>query len=407
MNIQYFADTYDELINDVNNLKKQTQTGINNLATEKQNALNTYQQNYENQLNNYNDIMKQQQNYIDTFAKQSRENQQKQTDYNINLINQNKEETQKQTQAEMGNAYIDYQKSINKFGGNAEQMSSNGLSGTGFAKNQEIAMNITYQNRVSSANSALQKANTNYDNQIQQALLNNDANLAEIALQQMQKSYQLALQGFEYRTTMENNRLNYIQNLNDSYYSKEQSLQDRLNSYNTMINNLKIERENSNIKRQQIAAEAALEREKLAFEREQFNRSLESISNNYTDSSNNAKNTNQNNPSNGKVDINKAFNNLFRPSKINGENVTKSGYTVGQLFGKGQVLGSDGKNIDDQNVWKAGNKWYIWDNAQKKYIDISSEMTSFVSHSGGGGKHFTNNMVKYPYPGAGLLKFIS
>lgn len=399
MNIQFFADVYDEVINDVNNLKKQTQTDINNLAVEKQNALNTYQQNYDNQLNNYNNLMKQQQNYIDTFAEQSKINQQKQTDYNINLINQNKQETQKQAQAEMGNAYIDYQKSINQYSGNAEQMSSNGLSGTGFAKNQEIAMNITYQNRVSSANSALQKANTNYDNQIQQALLNNDASLAEIALQQMQKSYQLVLQGFEYRTTMENNRLSYIQNMNDSYFSKEQSLLDRLNTYNSTINNLKLGQEESNIKRRQIAEEAALERERLAIERDQFNKSLESISNNYTDSSNSTKKPNQNNLSNGKVDINKVFNGLFRPSKINGENVTKSGYTVAQLFGKGQVLGSDGKNIDDQNVWKAGNRWYIWDYVQKKYIDISSEMSSFVSHSGGGGKHFSNNVAKYIHPG--------
>ena len=245
------ADIYDEMINEYNARKTQTQTDINNLATEKQNVLDTYEQQYNQQLTDYNNLMNQQQANIDTWANTAKETQQKQTDYNLGLIEQAKKETEKETNAERGNAYIDYQKGLNQFGGSAETLASQGLSGTGFAKNQEIAMNITYQNRLAAANTALQKANTDYNNQMQQALLNNDAALAEIALQQLEKSYALALQGFEYKTTLQNNRLTYIQNVNDTYFSKTNTLQGRLDDYTDKINSVKSAQEQA---RQQAAA---------------------------------------------------------------------------------------------------------------------------------------------------------
>ena len=162
------ADIYDEMINEYKASKNQAQTAINNLATEKQNVLDTYEKNYNEQLTNYDNIMTQQQNYIDTWANTQKETQQKQTDYNIGLIEQAKKDTEKETNIERGNAYIDYQKGLNQFGGSAETLASQGLGGTGFAKNQEIAMNITYQNRLAAANTALQKANVEYDNQLQE-----------------------------------------------------------------------------------------------------------------------------------------------------------------------------------------------------------------------------------------------
>ena len=54
------ADIYDEMINEYNAQKQNTQTQINNLAVEKQNVLDTYEKNYQNQLTDYNNIMNQQ-----------------------------------------------------------------------------------------------------------------------------------------------------------------------------------------------------------------------------------------------------------------------------------------------------------------------------------------------------------
>ena len=281
MNIQLFADVYDEMIQEAQERKQQTQNDINNLAIEKQNVLDNYEQTYQAQLNDYNNLMEQQQRNIDTWADTQKQTQQKQTDFNIGLIEQNKQEAQKQTDAEIGNAYIDYQKGLNQFGGSAETLASQGLGGTGFAKNQDIAMNITYQNRVSSAKSALQKANTDYNNQIQQALLNNDAALAEIALQQMQQSYALALQGFEYKSTMMTNRTNYIQSIGDTYFSRGNTLQNRLDSYTSNINSYRAAQEQERAQKEyqeaqlkaaqeQAQLKAQQEAQQLAWEREKF-----------------------------------------------------------------------------------------------------------------------------------------
>lgn len=234
LNIQRFAE-WDEIINNYNTSLNNAQSQLSGLDAEKQQLINDYTANYNNQLAEYENLQNQQKEYIDTWAETQKNTQQAQTDYNVGLINQNKAEAQKQTDAELGDAYVDYQKGINQFGGNAEMMASRGLAGTGFSKNAEIAMNVTYQNRVGTAKAALTKANADYDNQIQQALLNNDAALAEIALQQMQQSYQLALQGFEYKENLYNNKLAYEQDISDTFFNRSQSLKDDINYYNSQL----------------------------------------------------------------------------------------------------------------------------------------------------------------------------
>ena len=393
MNIQRFAGVYDEMLEDVNNQKKQVQNEMNNLSVEKQNALNTYETNYQNQLSSFNDLMTQQEQNINTWAETQKDLQQSQTDYNIGLIEQNKKETEKQANAEVGNAYIDYQKSLNRYGGSAESLASQGLSGTGFAKNQDIAMNITYQNRVSSAKAFLQKANTDYNNQIQQALLNNDEALAKIALQQMQQSYQLALQGFDYRSNIENEKLRYVQSLNDSYFSKTSTLQSRLDSYNQLTNTIKEAREDANLKKQQIAYQAEQDKKQMAWERERFYAQLNAekeknnIASQYSDTSSSPVSTtssstgyplvtkyykgeyNKDALTNGKVDKNKVFSNGYQPNNINGNKLVKSGYKVSDLFV--DMYGSTGVNLNEQNVWASKNHYYVWDGSQNKYIDVT------------------------------------
>lgn len=369
MNIQLFASVYDTMINDINQQKVRTQNELNNLVTEKQNALNTYENNYQTQLADYNNLMNQQQANIDTWANTQKETQQKQTDFNIGLIEQNKKDAEKQTNAEVGNAYIDYQKGLNQFGGSAETLASQGLGGTGFAKNQDIAMNITYQNRVASARSALQKANTDYNNQIQQALLNNDAALAELALKQMQQSYQLALQGFEYRQTMEKDRISYIDKLNDTYFSKTQSLQNRIDNYDSNINNLRLTQQ----KEAQAAAQAAQQR---AWEREKYYTSLNaknSSTPSYTDTATNTPSSVVNSTISG------ILGNIFGSGKttrpvgvgyagqsdyevLNAKSLgyNTNGTTVASMFGAGHK-DSAGRNLDNSVVYSKGNKYYVYD----------------------------------------------
>lgn len=385
MNIQLFgAEVYDELIESYNQDKTKAQQQIDNLAVEKQNVLDTYEKSYQNQLADYENLMTQQQQNIQTWADTQKEQQQKQTDYNIGLIEQNKQEAQKQADIEKGNAYIDYQKGLNQFGGSAESLAAQGLSGTGYAKNQEIAMNITYQNRVSAANSALQKANTDYNNQIQQALLTNDAALAEVALQQMQQSYALALQGFEYKTTMQNNRLNYIQNINDSYFNKANTLQGRLDSYNSQLANIKTSKLNYEYQLQKDAEAAELARQQAAAQAARYYSSKSSGGggnsgnggySDYTDNSLAA----QAAAAISQAGVNAAPSNAntWNDTKINAvanmqsaiKGYKSSSAKVKDSYGTGNY-DSNGINMDNRKIYEKNGNFYVFDTGRNDFVKL-------------------------------------
>lgn len=393
--IQLFA-SLDDLVNTYNEGINKTQEELNSISNEKQTLLDDYNTNYNNQLNKYDSLLEEQKNNINTWAETQKQTQQAQTDYNIGLINQNKAEAQKQTDAELGDAYIDYQKGLNQYGGNAESMATNGLSGTGFAKNADIAMNITYQNRVSTAKAALVKANTDYENQIQQALLNNDASLAEIALQQMQQSYQLALQGFEYKNTLYNNKLSYEQSINDDYFNRSQTLQNRIDTYRSDIANITKLQEEYAMEKQQREQEyqqwkAEFDEKQrqfnasLAEERRQYNKTYNATYNNingggFTDT------TGDKTPGataedqytyakaqfgNDASTVNKKdyyFSNGYQPQYLNNVKLSKTGVTVKEVFG--DALGSQ---IGSQNVWNANGTYYYWDGKAKDYVQIDGQ----------------------------------
>ena len=391
MNIQLFAN-FDEFKDIYNAGISDAKNEMNNLEIEKQNLLNDYNTNYNNQISQYDDLTKQQQDYIDTWASTQKETQQKQTDYNVNLINQNKAEAQKQTDAELGNAYIDYQKGMNQYGGNAEKIAANGLAGTGFAKNTDIAMNVTYQNRVSTAKAALLKANTDYDNQIQQALLNNDAALAEIALQQMQQSYQLALQGFEYKTNLYNNKLSYEQSINNEYFNRNQTLQNRIDTYNNALASIEQTQQELAEKKAQREQEYQQWLKEFEENKRQFNASLyNSIGDpNFNDTSETTTNTNYEvNTPYYQGDLNKdAYiygtfkNNQHQPKGISGYGaVQDSGY---KMVLNTRTLSGESKKVT-QTVWKTpdGSLWY-WDGRYNRYIAYNN--SSVGTGDGGGGR---------------------
>lgn len=385
MKIQRFASIYDEMITGYNKSIEDTNSRISQQEQERDKLLQDYNTQYQNQLNEYQNLQNQQAANIDQWAETQREQQQKQTDYEIGLINQNKAEAEKQTKTEQANAYIDYQKGLNEFGGSSEELASQGLSGTGFAKNQDIAMNITYQNRVASANAALQKANTDYDNQIQQALLSNDANLAQLAYEQMQQQYQLALSGFEYRSNLWNQKLNYETTTRNTYFDRVQNYQTLIKNYQDSINAAqkgKLEQENWE---RELAEKQRQYDLSLAEEQRQFNEQM-ALSKSKAYSSGRSSGggdvggyTDTTQQTSKYADTSAAakefgvFSNGYQPKGISGVGaVSKSGKTVGQVLGTGS-LNSSGNNIDNQNIWTAGGRYWIWDGGTRQYIDITSQ----------------------------------
>lgn len=392
---------FDELNEYYNKNMNQTQAQINNLATEKQNAINDYETNYQNQLNEYNTLQEQQQNYIDTWAATQKEQQQKQTDYNIGLIEQNKKEAAEETQKQTQDAYVDYMKQTNQYGGALENLAARGLATQGYSESSVVAMYNTYQNRVATANAALTKANTEYDNQIQQALLTNDAALAEFALEQMKQSYQLALDGFDFRNNLYNQRLSYMQDIEDTYYNRGLQLQSLQNTYAGELGKIK-----------QYQDEIQMEREKRALAKEQWEREFaeqqrqfdaqlrRSYSTsggsggsgdtyNWVNGSSNDKQTskydlvtdywqgeyNKDALTNGKVDPNKVLSNGYQPNNINGKPLVKTGYTIDKI---GKTISGKTKTIT-QNIWQTSDgKNYYWDGNNNQYVEYKGENVPYV-----------------------------
>ena len=385
INIQRFA-SWEEVIDTYNKGKTTSQNDLNNLSTQKQSELDQYNQNYNNQLTEYDNLIKNQQNYIDDYTNQQKENQQKQTDYNVGIINQNKDKAAKDTAGETGDAYVDYLKSIDQYGGNAEAQATAGLSNQGFSESSRVAMNITYQNRVSTAKAALMKANTEYDNQIQQALLTNDAALAELALQQRQQSYQLALQGFEYKNTLYNNKLNYTQTLDNTYYERGQTLQNRIDNYNSQLSNIQQYQEQRDAERAKQEEANRQWRDNFEEEKSQFNRQMAenkrqfnaTYNSTYSDTgSSSNQNTAQSESqiasnvfgNNSKTFAKKDyyFSNGYQPRYIDNSKLSDTGVKVGQVFGS--ELGVN----TNQSIWYTNGKYYYWNGKARDYVEIDSK----------------------------------
>lgn len=357
LKIQKFSN-WDDLKEIYNQNIQKTQTDLNNAETERNNLINDYNTNYDKRLSDYDNLIKDRENYINNWAETQKENQQKQTDYNISLINQNKEETQKNAEKETKDAYVDYMKQTNEYGGAAETLASKGLATQGYSESSRVGMYNTYQNRVATTNAALTKANTEFNNQISQALINNDIQLAEIALNQMQESYKLALEGFEYKDTMYNNKINYINDINNNYFTRKSSLQDRIDNYNSQINNItqiQSELEENRAKRQQEHDEWLAEfnekkrqfNEELAENRRQYNQSM---SFNYSDS--NSKNETSSE----------------KKGYVDGNKMEVASFDTGDVKGLNDKLGL---NSACYEIYKNGNKYYYYDPKEKQHVDIT------------------------------------
>lgn len=388
MEIQRFASFWDELTAMDQQSIEEEKKKITANEIEKTNLLNDYNKNYNQQLSDYNNLLEQQQKNIDIAAQTQKETQQKQTDYNIGLINQNKQEAQKQTDSELGDAYIDYQKGLNQFGGSYETLASQGLAGTGFGKNSEIAMNITYQNRVGTAKAALLKANTDYDNQIQQALLNNDAALAEIALKQMQDSYQIALQGFEYKNTLYNNKLAYEKDINDTYFNRNQVLNENIRYYESQISqNNRYKQEEAEAERQYQLQLQKMQQEYAQWQAE-FNAAYDNPYNDipYEDNPKDGKSGSASEKSiassvfgnNSKTFAKKDyyFSNGYQPRYVNNQKLSDTGVNVSQVFGS-----KFGSKVGSQNIWYANGSYYIWlgnGNRGGEYMRVDNEYVSKI-----------------------------
>lgn len=208
--------------------------------------------------------------YGETQAK----NQQEQTDFAIEKIEQQKDQTKQDYLKEQSGAYADWQKQSNQYGANAEQQAAQGMQGTGFAESSQVAMYTAYQNRVAVAREAYGRAVLNYDNAIKDARLQNNSKLAEIAFQTLQQSLQLSLEGFQYKNQLLKEQSDKKFALDSEYHQRYQDVLAQINQENSLAEQVRQHNENLAEEKRQFAENKAMEEKKLAEQRRQHNESL-------------------------------------------------------------------------------------------------------------------------------------
>lgn len=208
------------------------------------------------------------------YAETQKENQQAQTDFAIQEINQQKGQAQKDYIKEQSGAYTDWQKQSNKYGANAEQMAASGLQNSGFSESSQVSMYNQYQNRVATAREAYSRAVLAYDNAITQARLQNNSALAEIAYNALQKQLELSLAGFQYKNTLVLEKLTKKNELSQMYHSRYQDVLKQINTENALAENVRQYEATLAENKRQHDESLAFQKEQFAWQKEQANKSV-------------------------------------------------------------------------------------------------------------------------------------
>lgn len=259
------------LLSDVN-YNDSRLTDIKNEQAQKENEMtNEYNQMINSSDKFYNEQIQASKDY----AKQQQDLQNQKTQQAIDVINQNKDKTQKDYIKEQKGAYADYQKQIDPYSVNAENLASNGLSNSGYSETSKVSMYNTYQNRIATARESLNTAILNCDNAIKEAQLTNNTTLAEIAAEALKNQQELALQGFQYKNTLIQTKQQQLQELGTRYDNKYQNMLSQINNelsskrdlFNT-LSGLLTQRKQLEENIRQANAEMAYKREQLAYQKE-------------------------------------------------------------------------------------------------------------------------------------------
>ena len=204
------------------------------VEAEKQAALNESNKMYDDMIAQSDKYYQDQIDANKGWTEKQTELQNEQTDFIIDTIEQQQKETEKDYIKEQKGAYVDWQKESNKYGANAEQMASSGLSGSGYAESSQVGMYNTYQNRVAVAREGFERAKTNYENNIKEAMLQNNAALAEIAFQGYINECQLLLQQFQYKNELLMAKSNAQTQITGRADTKYQAVLDQMNHENAL-----------------------------------------------------------------------------------------------------------------------------------------------------------------------------
>ena len=236
------------------NYKDSRFTKVNN---DKNAALSEMEKTYGGMISGSDKYYQQQIDATNKWGETQKQNQQAQTDFAIEQIEQQKAQAQQDYIKQQSGAYTDWQKQSNPYGANAEKMADMGVENSGYSESSQVAMFTAYQNRVVAARESYDRAVMNYNTSINEARLQNNAALAQIAFDTLQKTLELSLQGFQYKNQLILEKTNKKIELDQIYHSRYQDVLDQINKENA------------------LAEEVRQYNEKMAEEKRQYNTSLE------------------------------------------------------------------------------------------------------------------------------------
>ena len=244
------------------------------VEADKQAALTNVNNTYNNMINQSDQYYQDQINATKDYANTQQQIQQENTDFTIEQINQQKEQANKDYTKEQKGAYVDWQKQSNQYGANAEQMASNGLTGTGYSESSQVSMYNTYQNRVATARESYNKAVLNYDNAIKDAQLQNNSALAEIAYNALQTQLELSLQGFQYKNSLLQTQLQLQVETDERYYNRWQNVLNQMNQENQFAESVRQYNQNYELQQKQFNEEVRQFEQSYALQMQQFDEDI-------------------------------------------------------------------------------------------------------------------------------------
>jgi hypothetical protein len=245
------------------------------IESEKQNAINNSNSVYQTLNNQAQNLYNQQQQYAADYQKTQDEVLDKQLANQTAKIEQQKQIATQNRDTEAKRARNDYQAYINPYGVNAESLASRGLLNSGLSETSQLGGYNAYQNRVASANKALQDAIVAYDNDINDAQLNNDVAKAQNALTKLEMQLKYAQSYFDTSNELAQNSLANQQSLNSQYANQYQNMLGQILNENQYQESIRQYNESLAEKQRQYNENLAYQRERDRIADEQWQKEYE------------------------------------------------------------------------------------------------------------------------------------
>ena len=255
------------------------------IESEKQNAINNSNSVYQTLNNQAENLYNQQQQYAAQYQQTQDEALDKQLANQTAKIEQQKQVATQNRDTEAKRARNDYQAYINPYGVNAESLASRGLLNSGLSETSQLGGYNAYQNRVASANKALQDAITAYDNDINDAQLNNDVAKAQNALTKLEMQLKYAQSYYDTSSELAQSSLANQQSLNSQYANQYQSMLGQILNENQYQESIRQYNENLAEKQRQYNESLAYQRERDRIADEQWQKEYELSKKNVASSS--------------------------------------------------------------------------------------------------------------------------